>query len=515
MKNINKTFKKYYPLIVLFIFCFILTFLMCFSPLAQGFGHGHDSAIFATVGNALNQGRVLYTEIIDNKGPLLYLINALGLFINYDFGMFYIEYIFLCLGSFFAYKTAMMITKNNRWVSCFSVMFAMLLFIPTLQGGNFTEEYAILFINIATYFIAKLLFNDYKLKKHELIIIGMCFAATFLLRANLCALYVAEIIVVLLYMIRDKKYKEVFNSAAFIIIGGIIFLTPFIIYLVKNNALSACLEIVYLGVRDSFGYISYTERIRKLGGLIILSDEVKVFSMIAFALIIFLTKPKMEKPIHKLLIISILGTIITLYVNSLTGGPAWAYTHYFMAFIPILVIIYPWLFIYLNNTIEKNISNKNFKNIIILSSIFIVFISPIKTLFSEVVSRINIIAPERNGLEKYIVKNTLDHDTIQIISVNDTLYYPTNKIPTSRHIYFVGGFAEEKRKQDANELANDLYSAKIPAKLIILPYDDFKNIEFIKSLTDKNIFIKYLKDNYSLDKKASEELNCNIYKLNK
>lgn len=514
MKNINEKLNKYYPLIVLFIFCFILTFLMCFSPLAQGFGRGHDSAIFATVGNALNQGRVLYTEIVDNKGPLLYLINALGLSINYDFGMFYIEYIFLCLGSFFAYKTAMLITKKNCWVSCFSVMFAMLLFIPTLQGGNFTEEYAILFINIATYFIVKFIFNDYKLKKHELIIIGVCFAATFLLRANLCALYVAEIIVILFYMVKDKKYKEVLTSAIFIAIGGIAFVTPFVIYLINNNALSACLEMVYLGVRDSFGYISRTERIHKLGGLILLSDEVKAFSIIAFAFVIFLTKPKIEKPIHKILIISFFGTIITLYVNSLTGGPAWAYTHYFMAFIPILVIIYSWLFIHIHNLIEKNISNKNFKNIIILSLMFIVFISPVKSLFKEVVSRINIITPEKNGIVKYISENTLNDDTIQVISVDDTLYYPTKRIPTSRHIFFAGGFAEEKRKQDANELAEDLYNAKIPAKLIILPNDNLNNIEFVKSLTDKEAFIKYLNDNYSLEKKASEDFNCNIYKLN-
>ena len=185
MNNIQKRFINIHPLIALFIFCFLLTFLICFSPFAQGFGHGHDSAIFATVGNAFNQGRVLYTEIVDNKGPLLYVINALGLTINYDFGLFYIEFLFFFVGALFAYKTAMLITKNSRWISCLGVIFSMLLFLPTLQGGNFTEEYAILFINIATYLIAKFLFNDYKLKWYELTIIGMCFAATFLLRANL------------------------------------------------------------------------------------------------------------------------------------------------------------------------------------------------------------------------------------------------------------------------------------------------------------------------------------------
>ena len=90
---------------------------MCFSPLAQGHGHGYDSAIFATVGNALNKGRVLYTEIVDNKGPLIYFIDALGLTINYDFGIFIIEFIFLFIGAIFLYKTAKIITKDKKWVS--------------------------------------------------------------------------------------------------------------------------------------------------------------------------------------------------------------------------------------------------------------------------------------------------------------------------------------------------------------------------------------------------------------
>ena len=53
-KIINKLLSKL-PIIILFIFCGIMSFEMCFSPLAQGHGHGYDSAIFATVGNALNK----------------------------------------------------------------------------------------------------------------------------------------------------------------------------------------------------------------------------------------------------------------------------------------------------------------------------------------------------------------------------------------------------------------------------------------------------------------------------
>jgi len=508
----NKKIKNYYPFIILLVFCFLLTFLLYFSPLAQVFGRGHDSAIFATVGNALNQGRVLYTEIVDNKGPLLYLINAIGLGIDYDFGLFYIEFLFFFLGAIFAYKTAMLITKNNRLLSCLAVIFSMFLFLPTLMGGNFTEEYAVLFINIATYFVTKFLFNNYKLKWYELSIIGMCFAATFLLRANLCAFFLPQIIVLAVCLIKDKKFNELFRSIMFIIIGILIFIAPFLIYLVSNNALLEALDIVYFGVRGSFGEISLLERMRKLGGLVILSDEVKAFSIILFAFILFLTKPKMEKPMWRLLIIAFLGIVITLYANSLTGGPAWAYMHYFIAFVPILVIISSWLFIHCYSLIIETFSNKSVRNIIILAFVFLLFFAPFKSLGTTVLSRVNLTTPDTSYLVKYIHENTLADETIQVISVDDTLYYKANRLPTSKHIYFVGGFAEERRRKDANEIAADLYNAKEPAKLIIMETKDIYDNVFIKSLSDKDKFIKYLNDYYILDEEASERLNCNIYK---
>ena len=91
MKRITNKILDNLPIIVLFIFCGIMSFQMCFSPFAQGHGHGYDSAIYAAIGNAMNNGRTLYTGIIDNKGPLMYFIDAFGLSINYHFGIFLIS----------------------------------------------------------------------------------------------------------------------------------------------------------------------------------------------------------------------------------------------------------------------------------------------------------------------------------------------------------------------------------------------------------------------------------------
>ena len=486
---------------------------MCFSPLAQGHGHGYDSAIFATVGNALNKGRVLYTEIVDNKGPLIYFIDALGLTINYDFGIFIIEFIFLFIGAIFLYKTAKIITKDKKWVSFFSTIFSMLLLFYTINGGNYTEEYAITFISIATYFVTKFLYSDYKLKWYELIIIGICFSATFLLRANLCAFFISQIIVVSICLIKDKKIKILFRAMGLILLGIAICLLPFLIYLIKNGALSACLDIVYFGVMDSFGEITLTNRLIKVFDLINLTNVSQAFTICAIAFLYFLTKPKIEKETFKILLIAFLGMLINLYANSLTGGAAWAYTHYFISFVPIIVVIVSWLF----DNVYKNINmlkiNTEFKNITTIILVFILIMPTSIDLLKDSIQRANVTTPVASAMQQYILDNTKENDTIQIINVDDTIYYPTNRIATSKHIYFAGGFSEERKNKDANELANDLYEAEKPAKIIMLPAGDVNNLDFINSLTDKETFIKFLEEKYVFDNEASTQFNCNVYLL--
>ena len=157
--------------------------------------------------------------------------------------------------------------------------------------------------------------------------------------------------------------------------------------------------------------------------------------------------------------------------------------------------------------------NTEFKNITTIILVFILIIPTSIDLLKDSIQRANVTTPVASAMQQYILDNTKENDTIQIINVDDTIYYPTNRIATSKHIYFAGGFSEERKNKDANELANDLYEAEKPAKIIMLPAGDVNNLDFINSLTDKETFIKFLEEKYVFDNEASTQFNCNVYLL--
>ena len=76
-KGNNITESKLFPLTFIPL---AISFLLAFSPSTSPlwFFVGEDSGVFKSFGQAIIQGKVIYKDIFDNKGPILYFINALG-----------------------------------------------------------------------------------------------------------------------------------------------------------------------------------------------------------------------------------------------------------------------------------------------------------------------------------------------------------------------------------------------------------------------------------------------------
>jgi ABC-type microcin C transport system permease subunit YejB len=92
--------KKNKHILLIILFCFVTSFLLILinsksSPLYP-FNDWVDANAFFTMGKGLFNGKILYQDLFEQKGPLLYLIYGFGyLFSNTTFlGIFLIEVIF-------------------------------------------------------------------------------------------------------------------------------------------------------------------------------------------------------------------------------------------------------------------------------------------------------------------------------------------------------------------------------------------------------------------------------------
>ena len=123
----------------------ILVFLAFYtlSPKYQVVPH-RDSGIFLYIGSELLRGKVLYQQTWDNKQPLLYWLNAIGLWLGggSPWGVWALELGFYLIGLFLLY---LLLRKALAPLPSFFTTVISFLTIYQIMSGNFSEEYAIFF----------------------------------------------------------------------------------------------------------------------------------------------------------------------------------------------------------------------------------------------------------------------------------------------------------------------------------------------------------------------------------
>lgn len=204
---------------------------------------GVDSAAFILMGRSILNGKIPYRDIADNKGFVLYAINALGqsLFKGevYDvLGIWLLQVVFLFFSLILIGKIAKYLNHNHPL--CYQI-FYLITISSMIETGNMSEEYSNFFTVVGFYLCAEYFFSSNKkhLWKYGLVF-GLAFSLNFFMRPNNALPLAGIIIVLIIYLIMQKKWKEIGFHAGFFLLGALIVCIPMAIYLYINNALRDC-----------------------------------------------------------------------------------------------------------------------------------------------------------------------------------------------------------------------------------------------------------------------------------
>lgn len=213
-----------------------------------------DSNVFRYVGWLITEGAVPYRDTFDHKGPLLYILNAAGVYISYERGIWFVELFFIFVTYFVIYRIARLFA--NRFVSFISLIIVSSSLFGYFNGGNLSEEYAMPFIAVGIYTFL-LYFKYNKVTRMNLILCGWSFGAVCLLRVNMITVWIVMCLACIIHCLYQKKVKELICYGLWFIIGIAIMAEPIMLWLFKNGSIQAFWEdyIVF-----NLCYISDPER---------------------------------------------------------------------------------------------------------------------------------------------------------------------------------------------------------------------------------------------------------------
>lgn len=185
-----------------FTFCFFFNYALTVNPFTL-YG-GYDQSIFEQVGLGMLQGRIPYVDLFDHKGFLLYVINAVGLWISaghtglYVLLSLYLSATFLC----WLHISDNIVNPSLRYIPALIT----LLFVCLCEGGNMTETWSLFAISLPIYYLVRYLCKQQSIKYRECFFIGVCMGIAANMRLN----NIVPAFTVCLYMFFDLCYRKSF-----------------------------------------------------------------------------------------------------------------------------------------------------------------------------------------------------------------------------------------------------------------------------------------------------------------
>lgn len=199
-----------------------------------------DSGIYIYIGEQILHGKLPYRDAWDHKPPAIFYLNAAALKIGRGtrWGVWLVEFAFL----FAAIAVSYSLIKKlwGFWPAIFGIVIWLWGLDRTLQKGNFTEEYPLLFHFISLFLFLRLL--DTAEDRLLNFALGLMFSFSFLFRPNNAA---AEFVIIgglAVIRLLKRDYRALFAHTIYIGLGVLVPIIITCVYFFSQGALQDLVE---------------------------------------------------------------------------------------------------------------------------------------------------------------------------------------------------------------------------------------------------------------------------------
>lgn len=487
---------------LLFILWLIAEIFIKFEPLNNY--PNDDSASFLYIGRSILQGKIPYVDTWDHKGPLLYYIDALGLFIFGLWGVWFVQFVLTFLGFGVAYLNAKSLFGN--FPSLIGILSGFYL-LDLFAAGNITEEYSAIFALFS--FGLYVAYQQDPTQKKDLLGLGALFMCTFLTRANNIGFQSALLVSIGGLSILQKNHQRLKSEIIWVINGMLIVLLPCIIYFGINQAVWDFYDQAF---RYNLIYIETTKSILDFKKFF--SPPIHILTCIwvaTYGSILFGLKKNwknFQTIESKVIVVLLFAFPIEFLLSNISGRN---YDHYYLTWIPYVIFASAFFIHQIQKTIKPTKITEKFLIAFVFIGYLIIW-KPQQTFFQYTSILNHFIYNRANGIEQhhpladFVHENSTEHDTVLRWGFGRWLNYVIERDSPTRFLYQLELFTPGYTTDDMlDEFAHDVISKKpkfiIEAVNYFIPIDS-KKLPSYGDIVHPKYFeiVKFIEENYHIVK---------------
>lgn len=209
-----------------------------------------DANCFYTVGRCLNDGRVLYRDVYEQKGPWLYFLHACvewipGQNVNPFLEIYFIEVLAATATLFFLARTILLF-RPRRALAFLPLLAAVIYTCRSYSYGDSVEEFSLVMASYVQYVTLRMLRSEeHDMSCASLFFVGVCCGVVFWMKYNTLGFAIGAMILPLSCVVRERNWKLLGRAAAFVLLGVAVATLPVAIYFGVHGAFDALWEAYF------------------------------------------------------------------------------------------------------------------------------------------------------------------------------------------------------------------------------------------------------------------------------
>lgn len=236
------------------IFSFILMLFCTKSSPLFAFNDWFDANIYFTMGKGLMNGRIPYVDLIDNKGPLLYLIYGIAWMIDHTgfFGVYLFQSVFVTVSVIFTYRLSLLFIKSRQIAFVAAVCSPMPMLFNRFYaagydfGGGGPDEICRALMIVSLFYFTLYYTKPEDYKPRHTFMQGCLFMCVFLIKFNLVVFWTGFLISIFCELVYKKKFDFLLKHVTRFLLGVFITDLPYLIYGIVTKSLKSFWNTYFL-----------------------------------------------------------------------------------------------------------------------------------------------------------------------------------------------------------------------------------------------------------------------------
>ena len=391
-----------------------------------------DQGVFLYMGQQILEGKVPYRDVWDHKGPVVYYINALGLWLGGGslWGVWLLELVFLGLAACFSF--VLLLRVFGPLPAWFGSISWLLSYALVGEGGNWVETYA-----LPLQFLALLLFLQIEGSRlWPAFLIGASGAVTFLLRPDIIGVPLAITLFLAVSGATSRRWCWALARIVVILAGFAAALILGLLYFWAHDALDELLDAVF---RYNLAYASPSILRRVSAGFHGLDalDGIGVLSIAAWiAGCAYALARDANARLPTLVLLTLLLLPIEFVLDAISGH---GYAHYYVNLLPVLSILAAFFAWELGNRLgEHSIAIKShtarLSSIWILALLVAINLAPLGHIMRSATESVRRSDDRLKPIE-FVASQTDKDDYVLMWGAESVINFMTNRPSPSRYVY--------------------------------------------------------------------------------